>query len=74
MNGPYKHYRVAEKPPETWRPACQKHLDDPIPRRDDPSTWRAKEVTCGLCLHSEGMMGFFLFGLPLLATPREEPA
>jgi len=58
MKGPYKHYRIAGKTPKAWRPACQKHPGDPIARLDDPSTWRAEEVTCGLCLHSEGMMSF----------------
>ena len=58
MNGPYTHNRVTEKTPEVWRPAGQKHIDYLIPRRDCPSTWRAKEVSCGLCLRSEGMMVF----------------
>lgn len=53
MNEPYTHYRVAEKPPETWCPACQQHLDDRSRVGIDPSTRRVKEVTCGLCLHSE---------------------
>jgi len=58
MNGPYTHYRMADETPKAWRPACQKHPGDPVPQPDDPSTWRAKEVTCGLGLHSEGMIGF----------------
>ena len=58
MKGPYTHYRMAGKTPHAWRPACQRHPGDPIPRLDDPSTSRPEEVTCGLCLDSEGMMGF----------------